>query len=126
VREEILIPDPQSMTGKVAIVTGGSQGVGLGISRAFLRHGAALVTCARTPFDTCPEAETIDEQNRSVHIRADVRDDNDIERAIDGATERFGRLDVLLNNAGGQAPADIATVSPRFIAPSSISTSPPR
>jgi len=103
------------MTGKVAIVTGGSQGVGLGISRAFLRHGASLVTCARTPFDTCPAAQTIDQQKRSIHIRADVRDENDIDRVITGTTERFGRLDVLVNNAGGQPPADIATVSPHFI-----------
>jgi NAD(P)-dependent dehydrogenase (short-subunit alcohol dehydrogenase family) len=115
VREEALMPDPQSMTGKVAIVTGGSQGVGLGISRAFLRHGASVVTCARTPFDACPAAETLDEQARSAHIRADVRDEDDIDRVITGAIERFGRLDVLVNNAGGQPPADIATASPRFI-----------
>ena len=107
--------DAQSMSGKVAIVTGGSQGVGLGISRAFLRRGASVVSCARTAFDACPAAETDDQRARSIHVRADVRNEDDIDRVIATSVERFGRLDVLVNNAGGQPPADIATASPRFI-----------
>lgn len=101
--------------GKVAIVTGGSQGVGLGIARAFLRAGGSVVTCARTPFDEAPAAETPEEQGRAVHVAADVRDESQIEGVVRTAVERFGRLDVLVNNAGGQPPADTATVSPRFI-----------
>jgi NAD(P)-dependent dehydrogenase (short-subunit alcohol dehydrogenase family) len=104
-----------SLDGKVAIVTGGSQGVGLGISRAFLREGASVVTCARTPFEHCPAAETDGERARSMHVQADVRDDAQVDRVIDATVERFGRLDVLVNNAGGQPPADIATASPRFV-----------
>jgi NAD(P)-dependent dehydrogenase (short-subunit alcohol dehydrogenase family) len=102
-------------SGKVAIVTGGSKGVGLGIARRFLRAGASVVTCARTPFDTAPAAETDDERARSAHVAADVRDPEQIDRVVQTAVDRFGRLDVLVNNAGGQPPADAATVSPRFI-----------
>jgi len=100
---------------KVVIITGGSQGVGLGISRAFLHAGASVVSCARKPFDHCPAAETEEERSRSMHVQADIRNDDDIDRVIATTLERFGRLDVLVNNAGGQPPADIATASPRFI-----------
>ena len=100
---------------KVAIITGGSQGVGLGISRAFLHAGASVVSCARKSFEHCPAAETDDERSRSMHVQADIRNDEDVDRVIATTLERFGHLDVLVNNAGGQPPADIATASPRFI-----------
>ena len=94
---------------KVVIVTGGSQGVGLGISQAFLGTGAAVVSCARKPFDVCPAARSDDERARSMHVQADIRDDAQIDRVIAETLERFERLDVLVNNAGGQPPADLAT-----------------
>jgi NAD(P)-dependent dehydrogenase (short-subunit alcohol dehydrogenase family) len=105
----------QAFAGKTVIVTGGSQGVGLGISRAFLRQGAAVVTCARRPFDDCPAADSDEERSRSMHLQADVRNDESVDSVIAATLERFGRIDVLVNNAGGQPPADIATASPRFI-----------
>jgi NAD(P)-dependent dehydrogenase (short-subunit alcohol dehydrogenase family) len=101
--------------GKVAIVTGGSQGVGLGIARAFLDAGGSVITCARTAFEDAPAARDDDERRRAVHVAADVRDEAQIDAVVQAAIERFGRLDVLVNNAGGQPPADTATVSPRFI-----------
>ena len=74
--------EPPPLTGKVAIVTGGSQGVGLGISRALLHAGAAVVSCARKPFDHCPAAETDDELARSMHVQADIRDEVQIDRVL--------------------------------------------
>ena len=97
------------------IVTGGSQGVGLGIARTFLREGARVVTCARTAFETPPAATNDDELGRTRHIVTDVRDPEALQRLVDETVGEFGRLDVLVNNAGGQPPADITTVSPRFI-----------
>lgn len=104
-----------SLRDQVVIVTGGSQGVGLGISRAFLKAGARVVSCARKPFEACPAAETDEEKARSLHVQADIRDDDQIDRVIATTLDRFGRLDVLVNNAGGMPPADIATASPRFL-----------
>jgi len=101
--------------GKVVIVTGGSTGVGLGIARAFLDAGASVVTCARTAFDVAPAARTQEERERTLHVAADIREAEQIDAVIGATIERFGRLDVLVNNAGGQPPADIATASPRFI-----------
>ena len=101
--------------GKVVIVTGGSQGVGIGITRAFLDEGASVVTCARKSFETHPAVRTDEEAERCIHVAADIRDDAQIDGVVQTAMERFGRLDVLVNNAGGQPPADTATVSPRFI-----------
>jgi NAD(P)-dependent dehydrogenase (short-subunit alcohol dehydrogenase family) len=101
--------------GKVAIVTGGSQGVGLGIARAFLDAGLSVVTCARTSFGVAPAARNEAEQKRTVHVAADLRKDDDVDRVVQTTVDRFGRLDVLVNNAGGQPPVDTATASPRFI-----------
>ena len=109
------MPEPGGHENRVVIVTGGSQGVGLGISRAFLHAGESVVSCARKPFDHCPAAETDNERSRSMHVQADIRNDDDVDRVIAATLERFGHLDVLVNNAGGQPPADIATASPRFI-----------
>ena len=50
-----------------------------------------------------------------MHVQADIRQDDHIDRVISETVDRFGRLDVLVNNAGGQPPADIATASPRFV-----------
>ena len=106
-------------TGRVAVVTGGVRGIGRGIAEAFLAAGAEVVVCGRTGAtgDQLPAAAGEDgTRRRAVFVTADVRDPEQAGSLIAAATDRFGRLDVLVNNAGGSPDADAATASPRFSA----------
>jgi NAD(P)-dependent dehydrogenase (short-subunit alcohol dehydrogenase family) len=98
------------LAGRVAIVTGGGRGVGRGISERFLEAGAEVVICGRSEVDALPEAGG----RRASFVAADVREVEQIARVVAFARERHGRLDVLVNNAGGSPAAPAATASPRF------------
>ena len=102
--------DPLDMTGKVVIVTGGGRGVGRGIAARFLEAGAEVVICGRKAPEGLPG-----HRGRLAHfVAADVRELEQSLAVIVFATQRFGRLDVLVNNAGGSPAAPAATASPRF------------
>ena len=102
--------DPLDLRGRVAIVTGGTRGVGRGIALRFLEQGADVVVCGRKP----PDDPVAAGGRTAEFVAADVRELEQIERVVAFATERFGRIDVLVNNAGGAPAADAATASPRF------------
>jgi len=111
--------DPLDFTGQVALVTGGGKGIGRGIAEAFLAAGADVVVCGRTPVDedALPAAaDATGVVRRAWFVPADLRDADQASAVVAAAVERFGRLDVLVNNAGGSPSADAATVSPRFSA----------
>jgi NAD(P)-dependent dehydrogenase (short-subunit alcohol dehydrogenase family) len=95
------------MSGKVVLVTGGSRGVGRGISERFAAAGATVAICGRTEPDVVPAA---------AFFTADVRDADQVNGLIAAVTDRFGRLDVVVNNAGGSPYAMAASASPRFTA----------
>jgi NAD(P)-dependent dehydrogenase (short-subunit alcohol dehydrogenase family) len=93
--------------GRAVVVTGGTRGIGAGIARAFLEAGAGVLVCGRTePAQTAGRA--------AVFTRADVRDPEQARRLIGEAAERFGRVDVVVNNAGGGPRVKAATASPRL------------
>lgn len=102
--------DALDMSGKVVVVTGGGKGVGRGISSRFLEAGAEVVICGRS----APAALPSGGGREAIFVAADVREVEQIDRVVATATGRFGRLDVLVNNAGGAPVADAATASPRF------------
>lgn len=101
---------PLDMSGKTVIVTGGGKGVGRGITGCFLEAGANVVICGREEPEEAVRVGT----RSAVFQRADVRELDEIAAIIDFTTRKFGKLDVLVNNAGGAPEADAATVSPRF------------
>lgn len=103
--------NPVEFTGRVAVVTGGTRGIGSAISMAFLAAGADVVVCGRTSPAELPAASG----RTASFVAADVRDPEQARAVIDEAVARHGRLDVLVNNAGGSPTADSATVSPRFV-----------
>jgi NAD(P)-dependent dehydrogenase (short-subunit alcohol dehydrogenase family) len=100
------------MSRKVVIVTGGSQGIGLGIAERFLREGAEVVVCARHP----PPQPVASGGRTAFFVPADVREHDQVENVVSETVRRLGRVDVLINNAGGSPPAEAATASPRFSA----------
>jgi NAD(P)-dependent dehydrogenase (short-subunit alcohol dehydrogenase family) len=102
--------DPLDLSGKAVIVTGGCRGVGRGIAERFLAAGGRVVICCRHE----PEAMPRSGDAEALFIAADVREPEEIDKVIGFTEERFGRLDVLVNNAGGAPPADSATASPKF------------
>jgi NAD(P)-dependent dehydrogenase (short-subunit alcohol dehydrogenase family) len=89
---------------RVVLVTGGTRGVGLGITEAFLEAGATVVTCSRS------EAEA----PGALHLRCDVRAPEAVAAMLETITSELGRLDVLVNNAGGAPYALAADASPRL------------
>ena len=102
--------DPLDFTGHVVIVTGGCRGIGRGIAERFLGAGADVVVCCRHEPEELPAAG----DRRATFIAADVRDPDEVDRVVAFTTEHCGRLDVLVNNAGGSPPAESATASPKF------------
>jgi NAD(P)-dependent dehydrogenase (short-subunit alcohol dehydrogenase family) len=97
-------------TGKVALVTGGSRGVGRGIAERFLAAGGKVVVCGRNAPESLPQAGG----RKAYFIAADVRDAEQVYHLITSTLQHQGRLDVLVANAGGAPAADAATASPRF------------
>ncbi|MGH3968251.1 MAG: SDR family oxidoreductase [Mycobacterium sp.] len=79
------------LAGRVVLVTGGVRGVGAGISAVFAGQGATVVTCARRAVEGLPY---------EFHS-CDIRDDDAVEAMIDAVVDRHGRLDIVVNNAGG-------------------------
>ncbi|MGV3564029.1 MAG: SDR family oxidoreductase [Nocardioides sp.] len=93
------------LAGRVVLVTGGTRGIGRGITTAFLDAGATVVTCSRSEVEPVPG---------SSHRVCDVRDAEAVTALVEEVVAEHGRLDVLVNNAGGAPATDAATASPRF------------
>ena len=84
--------------GKVAVVTGGTKGIGRAIAEDLLEHGARVVIGARTESDVRSAADELGENARGVVC--DVQDPDACQALVDAAVDAFGGLDILVNNAG--------------------------
>ena len=91
-----------ALAGKVAVVTGGSRGIGLAVADTFLREGAAVAISGtqRSHLDAAVKGLEEKHTGRVVGIQSDVRRYEDVEALMSAAVSRFGGLDILINNAG--------------------------
>jgi NAD(P)-dependent dehydrogenase (short-subunit alcohol dehydrogenase family) len=104
----------EKLAGKVALVTGGSRGIGLAIARALVADGVKVSVTGLSDAHLSAARSKIESAGPSAveTLRADVRRYDDIERAINGTAGRFGGLDILINNAGVGHFADVADMTP--------------
>jgi NAD(P)-dependent dehydrogenase (short-subunit alcohol dehydrogenase family) len=96
--------------GLAVVITGGTRGIGAGIARAFLETGGHVMVCGRAVPADLPAAGG----RSAVFCQADVREPEQAGHLVAAAAEEFGRIDVVISNAGGSPEAAAATASPRF------------
>src|SRR5579872_4953541 len=96
------------LSGKVAIVTGGSKGIGRAATLGFIKEGASVVACARgrEALDETVAAVGTADRERIAAVEADLTKPDAIRTVIERAISEFGRIDILVNNAGSARPGD--------------------
>src|SRR5690242_13089209 len=92
---------------RVVLVTGGTRGIGAAIASAFLVEGDTVLVCGRREPEEAPSADG----RAAEFVQADVRDPESAVAAIETVLDRHGRLDLLVNNAGGTPPGPAAEMS---------------
>jgi len=95
---------------KTVVITGGSKGIGLEITRTFLKHQANVIILARNK----PKRKIQSKGNASYFIECDIRDVDSIDSAIKLIASKYKSIDVLINNAGGSPLAPAISASPKF------------
>jgi len=102
---------PGVFDGQVALVTGGGSGIGLATARELVRLGARVAICGRT-LDKLEAARATLDPDRVLALPCDIREPTQVEELVKGVVGRFGRLDIVVNNAGGQFPSQAQFISP--------------
>jgi NAD(P)-dependent dehydrogenase (short-subunit alcohol dehydrogenase family) len=97
--------DEKILRGKVALVTGGSRGIGRAIAEAYVQNGASVFICGRNAKDVEAALGEMQQAGESVDgVAGDVGSAEDVERIVGKAVQRFGAIDVLVNNASILGP----------------------
>jgi NAD(P)-dependent dehydrogenase (short-subunit alcohol dehydrogenase family) len=94
-------PGPLLLEKRVAVITGGSRGIGRGIAEAFAAQGAAVVISGKSQAKGEQALDEMGAGDRAMFVQCDVRQQADVNNLIDQAAKRYGGVDVLVNNAGG-------------------------
>ncbi len=101
-----------NLSGRVALVTGGSRGIGLAISRALVAGGASVLATGRQEAHLSEARKALKDHAAFETMLADVRDHEQMSAAVRKAVDRFGGLDILVNNAGLGIFANVADLTP--------------
>jgi NADP-dependent 3-hydroxy acid dehydrogenase YdfG len=105
------MPTPPDLNGHVAIITGASSGIGAGIAERFAAEGMHLVLAARREEKLHELQKQLGPDVETVAVSTDVADAASCTRLVDAAVERFGRVDVMINNAGNAVAKPLAETS---------------
>lgn len=95
------------LSGQSAIVTGGTRGLGRSIAAGLARAGCEVTVCGRNQPDSLPKKLT--------YLACDIRDADQAKALVDDVAARCGRIDIIVNNAGGSPAHEAATASARFV-----------
>jgi NAD(P)-dependent dehydrogenase (short-subunit alcohol dehydrogenase family) len=106
--EELAMAETGAETGvaplldkKVAVITGGTRGIGRGIAEAFAAAGAAVVLSGKSPDKGQQALDEMGAGDRAMFVPTDVRRQEDVNNLVDQAVQRYGSVDIMVNNAGG-------------------------
>jgi NAD(P)-dependent dehydrogenase (short-subunit alcohol dehydrogenase family) len=103
---------PGVLDGQVAVVSGGGTGLGRATALELAACGARVVVCGRRP-EPLDETTSLAEGGRCEAVECDIREEEQVEALVDGVVERHGRIDVLVNNAGGQYMVPAEDITPK-------------
>lgn len=111
-----MILDRFRLDGKVAVVTGAGRGIGAASAIGLAEAGADVLVSARTEGELAKIVETVEGVGRQAHaVPADLSDPANAAKLAEIAVERFGRLDILVNNVGGALPRPLLETTPEFL-----------
>src|SRR5690349_1046858 len=106
--------DDDSLRGHVVLITGGSRGLGLSLAREFARRGCRIAICARDAEELAAAKQDLERRGAEVlTVECDVGDQAQVERMTSRVLQHYGRVDVLVNNAGEiqVGPAEAMTLA---------------
>jgi citronellol/citronellal dehydrogenase len=104
---------PDLMKGRVAVVTGGGTGIGRATAVELLQLGARVAIGSRKPEHLEPTVRELSPYGEIVALPCDIREPESVASFVGGVLDKFGRIDVLVNNAGGQFPTSAEQLTPR-------------
>ncbi|MEM9324418.1 MAG: SDR family oxidoreductase [Bacteroidota bacterium] len=104
----------ERLQNKVALITGGSKGIGYGVAEAMLREGMKVAITSRTVAGAMDALKTLPDKGESLGLQSDVKDLASQQKAVDEVIKKWGKIDVLIANAGVGHFASIEDMSPEL------------